>query len=248
MEKRIRLNKYLADHGVCSRRKADECILNKDVMVNGEIGKIGQTVDPEKDIILYKNKPVEKKIELKYYALNKPKGYVTTAQDEMDRPNVVDLVKSPIRVYPVGRLDMNSEGLVILTNDGALANILTHPRNEHEKAYDVIVKSKKEINIDTFKEKFLNGFRIDGKRMKADKIQVSKLHDSGEFISNTIKNKPFLIQISLHTGYNRQIRKMCAKIGLEVLKLTRTKIAKLKLADLELDSGEFKEVSKDQIL
>jgi len=240
----IRLNKFLADSGLSSRRKADEIISTGQIKVNGEIvSELGSKIDPVNDKVEYLGKVIGSKAELVYYALYKPKGIVSTSIDEHNRKSVVDLVPKNPRVFPVGRLDIDSEGLMILTNDGDLANLLTHPKFEHKKEYEVIiritnkglsVKGDREIHIKDMLEK---GLMIDQQLMKADTAEVTQIRDS-----------LFLIRIVLHTGFNRQIRKMCAKIGLEVIKLTRIRISKLSLSNIDIKGGEYKQVLKKQII
>lgn len=241
----IRLNKFLAESDCCSRRKADEYILAGDVSVNGSVIKeLGVKVDEIKDTVEFKGKPVKPSQNLVYYAVYKPKGVVSTVSDEKGRESVVDLVPHEPRVYPVGRLDLASEGLMILTNDGELTQKITHPSFEHEKEYEVEVRimdyelweDKKNIGQEIV-NKFTSGIIIEGKRMFADKVSVDLIRDS-----------LFLIHLSLHTGYNRQIRRMCDKIGLIVKKITRTRIGKLRLDSLDLSTGEYKKVSKENIL
>lgn len=233
--KTIRLNKYLSDCGICSRRKADEHILAGNVLVNEMAPKIGTKINSEKDEVTFDGKVVKALDNLVYYALYKPKGVISTASDESDRETVVDLVPKEPRVYPVGRLDEDSLGLIILTNDGELTNLLTHPSFKHEKEYEALVSCSKYqvLSIDTIRNQFLSGININGKLMKADEIEISKIRDTR-----------YKIRITIHTGYNRQIRKMCAKMGFEVISLTRIRIGNLKLADLELEPGEFKEIDK----
>lgn len=239
----VRLNKFLADSGCCSRRKADEHILAGDIKVNGQIVKeLGVKIDPEKDIVKFKGQLLCKETKLVYYALNKPRGVISTAFDEQGRQTVVDLVPREPRVYPVGRLDEDSEGLIILTNDGELAQELTHPSFEHEKEYEVTVRGKGKVfgilqNKERIKNLFERGMIIDGKPMKADRVEV-----------NLINTNYYLLNTVLHTGHNRQIRKMCAKIGLEVITLRRIRIGNLTLEGLNLLPGQYKEISKNQIL
>lgn len=238
-----RLNKFLANSGVCSRRKADEHILAGDVKVNGITNKeLGIKIDPDKDTVEFQDKVVKLNSDFVYYVLNKPKGVVSTSSDENGQKAVVDLVPKVPRVYPVGRLDKDTVGLIVLTNDGELTKELTHPSFEHRKEYkaEVRIQNKelsKNKNIGQYiTEKFERGLRIDDKLMKADSV------------SCLILNPKFLIlTLVLHTGYNRQIRKMCAKIGLEVVRLTRTAIGKLTLAKLNLKPGEYKEISKEDV-
>ncbi|MFA4996385.1 MAG: pseudouridine synthase [Patescibacteria group bacterium] len=242
----IRLNKYLSDSGICSRRKADEHILAGEVKVDGEIASLGTKIDPSINRIELNNEVVRPKTELVYYAVYKPKGVISTASDEKDRKTVIDLVPKSPRVYPIGRLDKDSEGLILLTNDGELTNLLTHPKNEHEKEYEVKVRIMnheariKDIEqlIGNIKRNFLTGLMIGGELMKADKIKISVIHDS----------KFLILTMVIHTGYNRQIRKMCDKIGLEVIKLTRVRIANLKLETLDIQSGGCKIIRREEII
>lgn len=241
----IRLNKYLSQAGICSRREADEHILAGEVKINGEVAALGNKVDSDKDKIELKGVPINtEKPALIYYALYKPKGIISAAKNEQEK-TVVDLVPSEPRVYPVGRLDKNSEGLMILTNDGELTNALTHPSYKHEKEYEVIVRimnqelrSKDTSEIATMiKNRVVSGVTIDGKTMKADEARVSMIH-----------NSKFVILMTIHTGYNRQIRKMCAKIGLEIQSLKRVRIGKLKQEMLGLKPSEYKEIGIKDIL
>lgn len=235
----LRLNKFLSSAGLMSRRKADEAIAAGDVSVNGTIVKdMGVKIDPGSDKIAYKGKAVSLLTNnLVYYALYKPKGILSTALDEKGRESVTDLVPKENRVFPVGRLDKASEGLMILTNDGELAQTLTHPSFKHDKEYFVVAKNERGYTQDFVKGRFLKGINIDGKSMKADRVEFSKS-----------KNELLEIHMVLHTGYNRQIRKMCDRMGLVVVKLVRTRIAKLQLSALLLEPGDYKLVSKEQII
>lgn len=235
----IRLNKFLSDQGICSRRAADEHILAGKVLVNGKKASLGQKIDPEKQKVVFDGQEIGSAKENKvYYAVYKPRGVVSTTNDEMNRRSVVDLVPKELRVYPVGRLDKDSEGLIILTNDGELTNLLTHPKNEHEKEYEVLVSSIKYqvLSIKEAEKQLLKGLNIEGKLMKADSVKVSLIHDT-----------KYLIQMVIHTGYNRQIRKMCDKIGLEVLKLKRIRIKNLSLDKLNIKPGEYRTIKKEDI-
>lgn len=235
----IRLNKFLAEAGYCSRRKADEHISSGDVKVNDNVVKeLGLKVDPTKDKVEFKNETVSNKSALVYYALYKPKGIISTASDDQGRQMVTDLVPRLPRVYPVGRLDEDSEGLIILTNDGDLTQKLTHPSFEHAKEYEVITrKPKQEIVPAEIEQRFKRGMEIDGKLMKADSIKVQPLN-----------TKYLTLDITLHSGLNRQIRRMCAQMNLEVIKLTRIRIVNLSLSDLQLSPGQFKNITMDQII
>jgi 23S rRNA pseudouridine2605 synthase len=239
----IRLNKFISDSGLMSRRKADEAISNGDIEVNGTtVSELGLKVDPEKDVVKCNGRFVKAEPELVYYAVYKPNGVISTAQDEKGRDNVVGLVPRFPRVYPVGRLDAYSEGLMILTNDGDLTQKLTHPSFEHEKEYEVTVHISDEelrynVNlIGHLKKSFTDGLQIEGKLMKADRI----------FIKDN--EKSLLLSLVLHTGYNRQIRKMCAQIGLAVSKIKRIRIGRLNLQPLNLKPGEYKKIEKYQII
>lgn len=239
---KIRLNKYLAEAGVASRRHADDLIVNGKVKINGEIIKeLGTKIDPDIDKVEVGESLIKPSHQLVYWALNKPKGIVSTAQDEIGRKKVTDFVPASPRVYPIGRLDAESEGLIILTNDGELTQKLTHPSFQHEKEYQVIAKSLKlkAKNSEEIKKLFLNGLQIDGHLMKVDSIEFQDSTSSFPFLT---------FRLVLHTGYNRQIRKMCAKIGLGVLKLERIRIGKLCLANLNIKPGEYKPITKEQII
>ncbi len=240
----IRLNKFLSDRGICSRRAADEHILAGKVLVDGKKASLGQKIDPEKQKIVLDGSEIKpKKAKFVYYAVNKPRGVVSTASDEMNRRSVVDLVPKEPRVYPVGRLDRDSEGLIILTNDGELTNLLTHPSHLTTKEYKVEIRStKSEIlnksEIQKIKTGFINGVKIEDKFMKADSVDIHK----------DPRSKLYVLNVVLHTGYNRQIRKMCAKIGLEVLRLKRIRISNLSLDKLNIKSGEYKIITRKDVL
>lgn len=235
----IRINKYLADAGLMSRRKADEAISNGEIKVNGTVSReLGIKINPDKDVISFKGKEVKpSRDKFTYYALNKPKGIISTANDEKGRKNVLDFVPESPRVFPVGRLDANSEGLIILTNDGDLTQRLTHPSFLHQKEYFVVAKNHKRISLDSAKNQMKRGIRVGEDLMKADEIEISEA-----------ENKYFEMKLILHTGHNRQIRRMCDRIGLEVIKLVRTRIVNLLLSDLQIEPGEYKVVTKEQIL
>lgn len=240
MNKLVRLNKFLSNSGICSRRKADEHILGGDIRINGNIIKeLGTKIDPKKDTVSFCGKEIRPSEEFVYYALNKPAGVISTASDENGRSTVLELVPNEPRVYPVGRLDKDSDGLIILTNDGELANKLTHPKFEHEKEYYVKARTQKQIVIDpkAIERRFQTGIMVDGKIMKADIIKAE-----------IIRNNRYDLIVTIHTGYNRQVRKMCAKMGLEVIGLTRTRIGNLKLAFLDIKPGKFMQIEKSDII
>ena len=226
----MRLQKFFSDCGVLSRRAAEAEIAAGKVKVNGSIAQIGDSVDPEVDIVEYKGKRILPRTSQKrhYIMLNKPRGYVTTMQDEKGRPTVANLTAGVgTRVYPVGRLDMDSEGLLLLTDDGEFANQLTHPRHEIPKIYHVTlskVLTKEELAT------LRAPMELDGYRLQP--VAVKKL-------------APDTIQMNLYEGRNRQIRRMCEAAGLKVLRLQRVAIGDLGLGDLPL--GRWRELTADEI-
>ena len=232
MEK-IRLQKYFTDCGVLSRRAAEEEIKMGKVKVNGIRAELGDKIDPELDVVEYKGKRIMPRKEDKfvYILLNKPAGVVTSAKDEKGRICVTDLVKCGTRVYPVGRLDLNSQGLILMTNDGELTNKLTHPRHEIPKIYEVDVVGK----VTTEQLTVLNSsMTVDGYVLLPVKT---------EFIT---KNEKFTtLRMTLFEGRNRQIRKMCEQVGLKVAKLTRVAIGNITLGDLQ--GGKWRYLTNDEI-
>ena len=232
MEK-IRLQKFFTDNKIMSRRSAEKVIEAGNVKINGVIAKVGDKVDPENDIVEYNGKVIKYNSSAKtYIMLNKPLGYVTTMSDEKGRETVLSLVSDiKERIYPVGRLDMYSEGLLIMTNDGELTNRLTHPKNHMDKTYSVIIKG--EISPDTIH--MLNApMEIDGYKLKPVKVRIVSVKNGN---TNTL--------FTLSEGRNRQIRKMCEKCGLTIMRLTRISIGKLKLGDLE--RGKYRHLTKNEI-
>lgn len=218
-DNKVRLQKHLADCGIASRRKSEELIAMGKVKVNGHIAEIGQKVDPKRDKITVRGKTVVANTTKMYIMLHKPRGFVTTASDEKGRKCVTDLVKdAPVRLFPVGRLDMNSEGLLLMTNDGEFANRLTHPSYHVNKTYRVTVKGEVE---DEKLIELREGILLDGiKTLPCDCFVAERKADRTVLI--------FVIQ----EGRNRQIRRMCEEVGLEVLRLKRTEIAGVKLGML----------------
>ena len=235
----IRINKYLANMGLCSRRKADEYILCGSVRIGNRVANHGDKIDPERDTIKFRGKIVtNKNVKYEYWVLYKPIGVVSTSFDEKGRTNVTNLVHSDKRLYPVGRLDTDSEGLIVLTNDGNFANKLMHPSNNHIKTYQVIVSFVYKSHVKWIKSQLEKGIEIDNKTMKAEKVLKIE----------TIHNNKLVIDMQLITGYNRQIRKMCDKIGLKVEKLTRTGIGKFILGQQKLSPGESKKINIEDII
>lgn len=229
-----RLQKYLAEAGVASRRKCEEYILQGKVEVNGKVVTELGTKVTSNDIVKYDGRTVEPEEEKVYILLNKPIGYVTTVHEQFGRDKVLDLIKTNKRIVPVGRLDMYTSGALILTNDGELVNKLTHPKNEIEKTYNVTLKGK---IIEQDIEQLRNGVKIDNDYItKPAKVKILKI-DEEKDISR--------IQIIIHEGKNRQVRKMCEAINKKVLALHRSKIGKIDVKDLKL--GQWKYLSLKEI-
>lgn len=218
-DNKIRLQKHLSECGVASRRKAEELIALGKVRVNGRVAGIGSKVDPKRDKVTVSGKTVVAQNTKMYIMLHKPRGYVTTLKDELDRKCVSDLVKDAgVKLFPVGRLDRNSEGLLIMTNDGSFANNLTHPSSYVNKTYRVTVEGEV---TDEKLIKLREGILLDGvKTLPCD-----------VFVAEKREPRTVLIFI-IHEGRNRQIRRMCDSVGLEVLRLKRTEIAGVKLGML----------------
>ncbi len=231
---KMRLQKYLANAGIASRRKCEELILDGKIEVNGiVVTELGTKVSG-KDIVKYDGKIVKSEEEKVYILLNKPIGYVTTAKDQFNRDTVLDLVKINKRIVPVGRLDMYTSGALILTNDGEFVNMLTHPRNEVNKTYNVTLKGFIE-NEDI--QKLQNGVEIDdGYITKPAKVKILKI-DKEKNITR--------IQITIHEGRNRQVRKMCEAINKKVLALHRSSIENIDLKNLKI--GEWRYLSNKEI-
>lgn len=233
MEK-IRIQKIMSDSGVCSRRKAEEYISEGRVKVNGRPCKLGDKALAGKDIITLDGEKiyVAKKRQLYYIMLHKPRGYVTTMSDELDRKCVTELLtKVPERVYPIGRLDKNSEGLLLFTNDGNFANDIMHPSRHVAKTYRVTLRP--DINDEQL-IKLASGVEIDSKMTQECSVVV-------------LDKQPgrVVLQMTIHEGRNRQIRKMCEAVGLEVARLKRTAIGPIKLGMLK--PGEYRELKPDEL-
>lgn len=219
---RERLQKIVSEYGIASRRKAEEMIKEARVRVNGEVAHLGDSADKELDIIEVDGVRLGEKDERRYIILNKPVGYVTTMSDEKDRKTVVDLVKDAgTRLYPVGRLDMFSEGLLVMTNDGELANKLMHPSHNVEKVYRVWVSG---MAMNRSLEQMKRPMEIDGVMIRPARIEVLQVKAGGT---------EALIEVGISEGRNRQIRKMCEISKLRVNRLMRVSEGELKLGDLE---------------
>lgn len=228
----MRINKFLENCGVGSRRYSDELIKQGKVKVNGKIATLGQEIDERKDSVVLEGKKLAIKNKNTYYIMNKPKGYVCTVKDDLGRKTVMDLLpKNAGRVVPVGRLDYDSEGLLIFTDDGELVNRLTHPRNEIPKTY--VLKVEGDVT-DVMLNKIRNGVEIDGKLTKKCNISITDKTD-----------KFTKLAITITEGRNRQVRKMFEAVGKEVVFLKRIKIGELKLSGL--DRGSCRPLSKYEI-
>ena len=228
----VRLQKFLAESGVASRRKSEELIEQGKVKVNGRLAMIGDKVDPKKDTITVSGKKIVKTKTFTYVVLHKPRGFITTMNDEMDRKCVAELIKDvPGRVYPVGRLDRDSEGMLLFTNDGAFANAMTHPTKHVPKTYRVTVRpsiSEEQITALT------QGVIIEDRKTAPAEVRVI-----------TKEEGRVVLEIILYEGRNRQIRKMCEEVGLEVARLKRTQIGSIKLGMLK--QGAWRHLTEDEV-
>ena len=220
-----RLQKILSDRGVASRRRAEELIRGGLVAVNGQIASLGDSADPDTDEITLAGKPIPAARGYIYLMLNKPRGYVTTLSDEKGRPTVASLVADcGQRVYPIGRLDMDSEGLLLFTNDGSFANRAMHPSHEIQKTYQVWVSGFSQEGFQRLQEPVV----LDGYRIKPPKLRLlSYQNDRAE------------LEITIHEGRNRQIRRMCQMAGMQVTRLKRIREGYLELGSLPLGKWRY---------
>ena len=227
-----RLQKVIAQAGVASRRKAEELITSGKVKVNGQIVTELGTKVSDKDRIEVNNDIIEKEVK-EYYLLNKPRGVVTTTSDDKNRKTVVDLIPTNARIYPVGRLDYDTTGVLLLTNDGDFANILMHPTSNIDKVYvaklEGIIKGE-QIN------QLKDGVDVDGEIVKASRVKLKKVDP---------KSNSCMVQITIHEGKNHQVKKMFKAVGFEVAKLKREKEAFFDLKDLQ--SGEFRKLTPKEV-
>ncbi|HEX3038404.1 MAG TPA: pseudouridine synthase [Oscillospiraceae bacterium] len=232
MAKDVRLQKMLADSGVASRRKAEEMIRAGLVKVNGAVAQIGDKVDAKNDKVTVHGRHIITNVHNVYVMLHKPRGFITTMSDEMDRKCVAELVSEiPERIYPVGRLDRDSEGLLLMTNDGAFANAMTHPSMHIPKTYRVTIRPS--INEDQMTQMSV-GMVIDGRKTAPADVHI-------------VSQEPnrVVLEIVLYEGRNRQIRNMCEQLGLEVARLKRIAVGPVKLGMLQ--PGKWRELTNDEV-
>ena len=228
----VRLQKFLAESGVASRRKSEELIELGKVKVNGRVASIGDKIDPKKDTVTVSGKKIVKTKTFTYIVLHKPRGFITTMNDEMDRKCVAELIKDvPGRVYPVGRLDRDSEGMLLFTNDGAFANAMTHPTKHVPKTYRVTVRpSITEDQITALTQ----GVIIDDRKTAPAEVHVV-----------TKEEGRVVLEIILYEGRNRQIRKMCEQVNLKITRLKRVAVGDLTIGMLK--PGQWKYMNYNEI-
>ena len=226
-----RLQKIIASRGLCSRRQAEKWIEEGRVRVNGNTAHLGDTADVTEDVIEVDGKRLPKAGKKLYLMLNKPRGYVTTLSDEKGRKNAAELVSGcGVRVYPVGRLDMDSEGLLLFTNDGEFANLMMHPKHEVDKVYRVWVTNFAPEKLEALSEPIeLDGYLIKKPRVKPVRMEQTRA----------------IIDVTIHEGRNRQVRRMCQAAGLEVARLKRIAEGGLRLG--ELKTGAWRELEPKEI-
>lgn len=226
-----RLQKILSARGVCSRRAAEELLTAGRITCNGRVCQLGDSADPDKDKIMVDGKPLPSPQKHIYLMLHKPKGYVTTLSDEKGRKNAAQLVSDcGSRVYPVGRLDMDSEGLLLFTNDGDFANRLMHPKHEIEKVYRVTVDGYSTAGL----QRLQQPMTLDGYRLRIPAVELLEAHDTKA-----------VLQITIHEGRNRQVRRMCAIAGMQVRRLIRIREGAVALGDLP--QGKWRMLTQQEI-
>lgn len=227
-----KIQKILSEYGICSRRAGEALVQSGRITINGKTASLGDRADPDVDEIRVDGKMLPERPAKEYIVLNKPKGYVVTLNDEKGRKDVTQLLNElPVRVFPVGRLDMNSEGLLLLSNDGEFSNLLMHPSKEIEKEYHVWIKGG---NISNAVNLLSRPMIIDGYRIKPAKI---KLLDSSESTA--------MLSVIIHEGRNRQIRKMCEQSGYKVTRLKRIREGSLRLGSLP--TGQWRYLSPREV-
>ena len=227
-----RLQKVIAQAGIASRRKAEELIKDGKVKVNGEVKRELGTKVSESDKVEVNNKPIEKETK-EYYLLNKPRGVITTTNDEHGRKTVTDLIETSARIYPVGRLDYDTTGAILLTNDGEFANILMHPSNKIDKVYlaklEGIIKGE-QINA------LKNGVMLDDVLVKASRVKLKKVNQ---------ENSTSMVEITIHEGKNHQVKRMFESVGFHVEKLTRERIGIFDINNLK--SGQYRKLTPKEV-
>lgn len=227
-ENKVRLQKFLANSGIASRRKCEELIIEGKISVNGKVIKeLGTKIDPTKDKVEYCGKTIQNTEKLVYVLLNKPIGYVTTAKDQFNRDTVLDLVRIKERIVPVGRLDMYTSGALILTNDGDFVYKVTHPKHEITKTYTVTVHG---IITSDEVDQLRQGVKIEDYVTRPAKVKILKT-DEDKNISR--------LEITIHEGKNRQVRKMCEAVGRKVIALHRSKIGNIEVKDLKIGTWRY---------
>lgn len=231
-EDKIRLQKFMSECGVASRRKSEELIEQGRVRINGAVACLGDKINPKKDSVTVNGKKIVKPKDNRYIMLHKPRGFITTMSDERERKCVAQLISDvPQRIYPIGRLDRESEGLLLFTNDGEFANALTHPKKHVPKTYRVTVRPG--ITEDQLAA-LTNGILIDDRKTAPAEVRVV-----------TKEENRVVLEIILYEGRNRQIRKMCEQLGLEVARLKRTAVGSVKLGMLK--QGDWRDLSEEEV-
>ena len=229
-----RIQKILASRGIASRRGAEALIVAGRVTCNGDVCKIGDIADGENDVILLDGKPIPSNIDKVYIMLNKPAGYVTTLSDEFGRKNAAQLVADcKKRVYPVGRLDKDSEGLLIFTNDGEFANQLMHPSHQVNKTYRVWVRNYSATAFALLKRPIV----LDGYRIQPPEVKIIRMNSQEHTLAE--------LEITIHEGRNRQVRRMCASAGMSVVRLVRIAEGNLSLGTLA--ERKWRYLTKDEV-
>ncbi len=227
-----RLQKVIAASGISSRRKAEELIVDGKVKVNGKVVTELGTKVSGKDIVEVNGKVISKE-EKEYYLLNKPRGVITSTSDDKDRKTVVDLINTKARIFPVGRLDYDTTGLILLTNDGEFANIMMHPKNQIDKVYIAKVKGLiKGEQINKLKE----GITLDNQLLKASRVKLRKTN---------LETNTSIVEITIHEGKNHQIKRMFESVGFPVLKLKREREGFFQLENLK--SGEYRKLTPKEV-
>lgn len=231
--KELRLQKFMSECGVCSRRKAEEMILSGKVKVNGSLAKLGDKINPYKDKVTVQGKLIKRNKEKRYIMLHKPRGFVTTMSDEFDRKCITMLTKDiDERVYPVGRLDKNSEGLLLLTNDGEFANMMMHPKTHIPKTYRVTVRPPV---TDEMLNALINGVKLDDGYVTAPAEVSVALQEENRVV----------LMITIFEGKNRQIRRMCESLGIELIRLKRISIGEIRLG--MLPQGKWRDLKEQEV-